>query len=84
MVTMAESAANWRNTGAHSSQWITRIHSHTLTSIQLQPRYAKRQLSYYTIWNKKNILKVPEGFSQSEHTAPYKKSKYAVGYMLTE
>ena len=38
---------------AHS-QWIARINSlHTLTSTQLQPLCAKRQLSYYIIWTQK-------------------------------
>ena len=36
MVTIAQSAANWRNT-----------FTHTLTSTHLQPRGAKRRLSYY-------------------------------------
>ena len=31
--------------------------THTLTSIQLQPRCAKRQLNYYIIWNRIFILK---------------------------
>ena len=33
---------------------------HILTSTQLQSRGAKRQLSYYRIWNQFFILKVPE------------------------
>ena len=37
---------------ARTLTWIARIHSHTLTSAQLQPRCAKRQLSYYIIWNR--------------------------------
>ena len=43
MVTMAQSAAKWRNTHAH----MDRTHSLTHTSTQLQPCGAKRQLSYY-------------------------------------
>ena len=53
MVTMAQSATR-------TLTWIARIHSHTLTSTQLQPRGAKRQLSYYGIWNGCFILKVPD------------------------
>ena len=51
MVTMAQSAANWRNTHTH----VDRMHS--LTHLQLhQHSYynhfvRKRQLSYYRIWN---------------------------------
>ena len=41
MATMAQSAANWRESHAFT---------HTLTLTQLQPRGAKRQLSYYIIW----------------------------------
>ena len=38
-----------------------RRHSLThFTSTQLQPRCAKRQLSYYRLWNRKFILKVPD------------------------
>ena len=44
MVTMAQSAANWRN--MHTD--VDHTHSLThFTSAQLQPRGAKRQLSYY-------------------------------------
>ena len=44
MVTMAQIAATCRNTHIHMG----RTHSLThLTSTQLQPRGAKRQLSYY-------------------------------------
>ena len=35
--------------------------THTLAPTQLQPRYAKCQLSYYIIWNQICNLKVPEG-----------------------
>ena len=58
MVTMAQSAANWRNTHTH----VDRTHSLThFTSTQLQPRGAKRQLSYYRILESIFIFKVPEG-----------------------
>ena len=44
MVTMTQSAANWRITHTH----MDRTHSLThFTSTQLQPRGAKHQLSYY-------------------------------------
>ena len=44
MVTMAQSAENWRNTTTH----MDRTHSlTTFASSQLQPRGTKRQLSYY-------------------------------------
>ena len=45
-------------------QWFD---THTLTSTQLQARCAKRQLSYYRIWNQIFSLKVPEegGVNQS-------------------
>ena len=46
MVTTAQSAANWRNTHSCGSHAFT----HTFTSTQVQKR-AKRQLSYYRIWN---------------------------------
>ena len=36
--------------------------THTLTSTQLQSRCAKRQLSYYIIWNQIYILKVPDQY----------------------
>ena len=45
MVIMAQSAENWRNTHTHVDP--ARIHSHTFTSAQLQPRCAKRQFSPY-------------------------------------
>ena len=48
MVTLAQSAANWRNTRTR----VDRTHSLThLHQPQLQPRGAKRQLSCYRIWN---------------------------------
>ena len=47
--------------------WIARIHSHTFTSTQLQPRCAKRQLSCYMLWNRNYNLKVPEGGEQTEY-----------------
>ena len=47
MVTMAQSTANWCNTHSRGSHAFT----HTLISTQLQPRCAKRQVSYYRIWN---------------------------------
>ena len=43
MVTMVQSAANWRNTHTHTGR--THLLTH-FTSTQLQPRDAKRQLSY--------------------------------------
>ena len=66
MVTMAQSTANWRNT--HTL--VDRTHSLThLTSTQLQPRGAKRQLSYYRIWNGCFFtLKVPEEGVANQHT----------------
>ena len=45
MVTMAQSAANWRNTHIHVDR------AYSLTSTQLQPRCVKSQLSYYRFWN---------------------------------
>ena len=42
MVTMVHSATNSRESNTFT---------HTLTSTQLQPRCAKRQLSYYRFWN---------------------------------
>ena len=53
MVTMAQSATNWRKAHTH----VDRTH---FTSTQLQPRGAKRQISYYRIWNQIFILEVPE------------------------
>ena len=44
MITMAQSAADWRNTHSHGSHAFT----HTLTSTKLQPLCAKRQLTYIT------------------------------------
>ena len=41
----AQSAANWRNT--HTDSRGSQAFTHTLTSTQLQPRSAKRHLSYY-------------------------------------
>ena len=43
-VTMAQSAANWRNTHTHMDNTYSLTH---FTLTQLQPRCAKRQLSYY-------------------------------------
>ena len=45
MVTMAQSAAKWRNTHTHMDYIYA--FTDTLTSTQLQPCCAKRQLSYY-------------------------------------
>ena len=59
MVTMAQSAANWRNT-----------HTHVDARIQFQPRCAKRQLSYNSIRNQFLILKVPEGGRGSKPEYP--------------
>ena len=42
MVTMAQSAANWRNTHTHMDRMYSLTH---FTSAQLQPRGAKRHLS---------------------------------------
>ena len=42
--------------------------THTLSSTQLQPHCAKRQLSYYIIWNQIFILKVPEGGEENRST----------------
>ena len=47
-----ELAQHARSRGSHAF-------THTLTSTQLQPLGAKRQLSYYRIWNRMLILKVP-------------------------
>ena len=66
MVTMAQSAANWRNTHTHVD--CTHLLTH-FTSTQLQPRNcAKRQLSYYGIWNRIFILKVREGEGANRST----------------
>ena len=43
-VTVAQSAANWRNTHAHEDCTHSLTH---FTSTQIQPRGAKRQISYY-------------------------------------
>ena len=43
LVTMAQSAANWRNTHTHMDCTHSLTHLHQ----QLQPRDVKRQLSYY-------------------------------------
>ena len=65
MVTVAQSAANWRNTHTR----VNRTNSlHTLASIQLQPRCAKRQRSYDIIWNQIVFLKVPEGGGANRNT----------------
>ena len=58
MVTMAHSAANWRNThtqvdGMHSlAEW----HQHSYNRV-----VRKSKLSYYIIWNQIFIFAVPEG-----------------------
>ena len=61
---MAHSAANWSNMHTHAD------HTHSLTHLhqQLQPRGAKRQLSYYVIWNKPFTLMVPEGGGENRST----------------
>ena len=41
--------------------------TYTVTSTQLQPRCAERQLSYNRIWNQIFILKVPEGYSEGHN-----------------
>ena len=64
MVTMAQSTMNWRNTHTYMDH----THSLTLTSTQPQPRCAKRQLSYYRIWNQFFILKIPEGGGANRST----------------
>ena len=56
MVTVAQSTVNWCNLHSRGSHTFT----HTLTSTQLQPLCAKRQLSFYRIWNQIYIFKVPE------------------------
>ena len=55
MVTMAESAANWRNTHTHVDRThsLTHLHHHSYNHI-----VRKRQLSYYIIWNRILFLKV--------------------------
>ena len=57
--------ANWRN-NAHSRG--SHAFTHTPTSTQLPPRCVKHQLSYYRIWNKTFILKVPEGGGANRST----------------
>ena len=66
MATMTQSVAtNWRNTHTH----VDRRHSLThFTSTQLQPRCAKRQLSYYRVWKHNFILKEPEGGGANRST----------------
>ena len=63
MITMAQSAANCRNTHMHSRG--SHTFTHTLTSTHLQ---LKRQLSYYIIWNRNFIFKVPEGGGENRST----------------
>ena len=55
---MTQSAANWRNTHTHvdRTRTLTHLRQHSFNHI-----CAKRQLSYYRIWNEIFILKVPEG-----------------------
>ena len=48
-----------QRTGATHTH-VDRTRSLTLTSTQLQPLCAKRQLTYYIIWNRTFILKVPK------------------------
>ena len=64
MITMAQSAANWRNTHTRVDRTYSLTH---FTSTQLQPPGAKRQLSYYIIWNI-FFLKVPEGRGANRST----------------
>ena len=47
IVTTAQSAASWRNEHTYVDR--THAFSHTLKSIQLQPRCAKRQRSYFLV-----------------------------------
>ena len=60
MVTMARSAANWRNTHTHVNRThsLTLLHQHSCNN-----RCAKRQLNYYSIWNRFVILKLPYLFA---------------------
>ena len=56
---------NFNNNRTYRSQAFI----HTLTSTQLQPRCAIRQLRYYRIsWNQILILKVPEGGGANQST----------------
>ena len=50
-----------RELAKHAHSRGSHAFTRTLTSTQLQPRCAKRQLTYYRIWNQIFILKVPEG-----------------------
>ena len=47
---------NW----LHTRTWIARIHSHSYINT-VTTTCAKRQLSYYRIWNRIITLKVHEG-----------------------
>ena len=57
MVTMVQSIANWHNmhTRVDCTHSLTHLHQHSYNHF-----VAKGQLSYYRIWNKKIIWKVPQ------------------------
>ena len=66
MVTMAQKR---RELAHHAHSRGSHAFTHTLTSTQSQPRCcAKRQLSYYRIWDRIIILKVPEGGAANRST----------------
>ena len=56
-----------RELAQHAHSRGSHAFTRTLTSTQLQLRCAKRQLSYYRIWNRICILKVPEIVKQCTH-----------------
>ena len=66
MVTIDQSAANWRNTQTQADRThpLTHLHQHSYNHWLC----AKLKLSYYRNWNQIYILKVPEGGGENWST----------------